>query len=45
VLVASTVLDRCEEVREDRMPSPARGTRALPGVVDRRVIKMQMRRK
>src|SRR4030095_5442682 len=41
---APIVLDRRGEVREGRMPSPARRMRALPRVVYRRVIENQARR-
>lgn len=41
---APVLLEPCREVREGRMPSPARRMRALPRVDDRRLIKMQMRR-
>src|SRR5262249_32786797 len=39
-----TMLDPFTEVREGRMPSPARTMRALPRVVDRHLTKIQMRR-
>jgi hypothetical protein len=39
-----TMLDPFKEVREGRMPSPARGMRVLPGVARCALIKMQMRR-
>jgi hypothetical protein len=39
---APMVLDRCTEVREGKMPSPAHRMRALHRVIDRPLIKMQM---